>query len=87
MPKMSKLSNIFIKIFQTPPHSPRVSAGEFACLPVISPASMAVTGEEGRNLSLTCRVTADPPAEIFWSLNNRRLDPTANGYGGRLTFR
>jgi len=54
---------------------------------VVSPASAAVTAEEGRNLSLTCRVTADPPAEIFWSLNNRRLDPAANGYGGRLAFR
>jgi hypothetical protein len=64
------------------------SAGEFACLPVVTPASAAVTAEEGRNLSLTCRVTADPPPEIFWSLNNRRLDPAASGgYGGRLAFR
>jgi hypothetical protein len=63
------------------------SAGEFACLPVVTPVSAAVTAEEGRNLSLTCRVTADPPPEIFWSLNNRRLDPAAGGYGGRLAFR
>ncbi len=64
------------------------SAGEFACLPVISPASAPVTAEEGRNLSLTCRVTADPTAEIYWSLNHRRLDPgNASNYGGRLGFR
>ena len=51
-----------------------VSVKEFACLPSVSPTSMFVTVREGRNVSLVCRVKADPAAEISWSYNGLLVD-------------
>ena len=52
----------------------QVSVTEFACLPSVSPTAMFLTVREGRNVSLVCRVQADPGAEISWSYNGLVID-------------
>jgi hypothetical protein len=51
-----------------------VSAAEFACPPALSPTSMLLTVGQRRNVSLTCRVTADPPAHVSWTFNGLLVD-------------
>ena len=51
-----------------------LSPQELACLPAVSPTSMFVTVREGRNVSLVCRVKAEPGAEMSWSYNGLLVD-------------
>ena len=70
-----------------------LSIQEFSCLPAVSPTSMFVTVREGRNVSLVCRVKADPGAEISWSYNGLLVDShhprmrTVQQYEGSLGTR
>ena len=47
---------------------------ELACLPSVAPTSMVVSVREGRNVSLVCRVRADPAASISWRYNGLLVD-------------
>ena len=51
-----------------------MAEAEFACLPSLSPTSMFLTVTEQRNVSLSCRVTSDPPASISWTYNGLLVD-------------
>ena len=44
-----------------------------ACAPTISPSSLHLTAEQGREVSLHCLVESDPEAAVSWSFNNSLL--------------
>ena len=41
-----------------------------ACAPTISPTSLHVTAEQGRDVTLHCLVQSQPPASVSWSFNH-----------------
>ena len=45
-----------------------------ACAPHVSPGSMFLSVTEGRHVSLTCNVEADPLPALTWTFDNRPLD-------------
>ena len=51
-----------------------VPLSSFACAPVVSPANMFLSVSEGRHVSLTCNVEADPLPIVTWTLDQVPLD-------------
>ena len=47
--------------------------GDLACLPEVSPTAFYLETGEGKNISLNCKVIANPPAEITWWFQGRPL--------------
>lgn len=45
-----------------------------ACAPRVSPGSMGLSVTEGRHVSLTCNVEADPLPALTWTFDNNPLD-------------
>lgn len=73
LPSLSQLS------CQSPPrlrgHVIRtVPLSSFACPPHVSPANMFLSVTEGRHVSLTCNVEADPLPVVTWSYDRLPLD-------------
>ncbi len=52
---------------------PSLSLTEFACAPQLSPTSMYLTAPRGKDVSLVCRVTADPVGQVEWFFRGRRI--------------
>ncbi|XP_040563746.1 uncharacterized protein [Lepeophtheirus salmonis] len=50
-----------------------LSLTEFACKPQLSPTSMFLTVPYGKNISILCKVIADPMSQISWTFNGKRL--------------
>lgn len=50
-----------------------LKAGDLACAPQIMPATLFFELQEGRNISLSCKVTATPIASITWRFQNEIL--------------
>ncbi|XP_037071191.1 leucine-rich repeat and fibronectin type-III domain-containing protein 4-like [Pollicipes pollicipes] len=55
---------------------------QLACLPDVSPPSMELKVPEDHNVTLNCRVRAEPPANVTWSFNGQPL-----GDSGALFYR
>ena len=51
----------------------QVTMASLACAPTISPTSLHLTAEQGREVALHCLVESDPEAVISWSFNNSLL--------------
>ena len=51
-----------------------VPLSSFACPPHVSPASMFLSVTEGRHVSLTCNVEADPLPVVTWTFDHVALD-------------
>ena len=51
----------------------QVTMASLACAPTISPISLHLTVEPGREVALHCLVESDPAAVISWSFNNSLL--------------
>ena len=51
----------------------QVTMASLACAPTISPTSLHLTAEQGREVALHCLVESDPEAAISWSFNNSLL--------------
>ena len=51
----------------------QVTMASLACAPTISPSSLHLTAEQGREVSLHCLVESDPEAAVSWSFNNSLL--------------
>ncbi len=45
-----------------------------ACAPNVSPSSMLLSVTEGRHVSLTCNVEADPLPALTWTFDDKNLD-------------
>ena len=50
-----------------------VGVEELACAPSISPASLHLTADQGRDVTLHCLVESDPRASITWAFNGSLL--------------
>ena len=70
-----------------------LSNPEFACAPIVKPGSSYLTIEEGEDVTLICRVNADPAADIYWTFNGRKVEEnvykfsTKQQYEGRIMFK
>ena len=51
----------------------QVTMASLACAPTISPSSLHLTAEQGREVSLHCLIESDPEAAVSWSFNNSLL--------------
>ena len=51
-----------------------MALSEFACAPQISPTSMYLTVPRGKNVSIVCRVSADPIASVEWFFAGRKIE-------------
>ena len=51
-----------------------VPLSSLACSPLLSPATVVLSVGEGRQVSLTCNVEADPLAVVSWTFEDSELD-------------
>ena len=46
---------------------------QLACLPELTPSEQLIEVAEHQNVTLSCRVRAEPPANVSWSFNGQQL--------------
>ena len=51
-----------------------LALSSLACAPHVSPGSMFLSVTEGRHVSLTCNVEADPLPSLTWTFDSKPLD-------------